>query len=230
MSWIDELFGGGRQAAAGAMNKELGQGLSSSQGLFSQGQGYLNPFIQREPGQYQAYIDALNQSQDPMKLYNQFASSYKESPEALAQTAVGQKAASGAAASSGMLGSGAEQTAAANLAQSTRATDFDKYMANMFGIRNQYLGGYQGLQGQGFQAAGMGANLSAEEAQMQQKYYEDMANAQAAQKEAQSQGWTNMIGQGIGLAGDIFGMPGMGGGGNTGGSWLNPDTGRTVNY
>jgi hypothetical protein len=203
--WIDMLFGGGQAAGAGAMANELQQGLQSSQGMFGQGFNYLNPFTSRESGQYQQYLNALNQSQDPTKLYNQFAASYKESPEALAQTQVGQKAANNAAAASGMLGSGASQTAAANLAQSVRSQDFDKYMANQFATRQQYLGGLSGLQGQGFQASLAGANLSAQEAQMQQKYFEDMANARAAQQIGQSRGWTNAIGTGLGFAADMYG-------------------------
>jgi hypothetical protein len=222
MNWIDSLFGGGRAQAAGAMQDEIGQGMSNMQGDFNKGFGFLSPFMQREPGLYQQYLTGLNQGQDPSQLYNQFASSYKESPEALAQVKVGQNAANNASAASGMLGSGAEQTAAANLAQSTRSADFDKYMNNMFGIRSQYLSGIGGLQNQGLQAALSGAQLSGQEGDDMQKYYEDMAGARAAQQTGQAGGLSNLFGQGLGF---LFGGGEAGGLGSALGSALTGGTG-----
>jgi len=204
MDWQDMLFGGGQASAGAAMYNELNQGLQGSQGLYNQGMGYLSPFMQREPGLYQQYMDTLGQSKNPMDLYNQFANSYKMSPEAQAQIQVGQKNANNAATASGMLGSGAAQTAAAGLAQSVRSQDFDKYMQNMFGIRDQYLGGLGGMQKEGFQAGMQGSNLAEQQAALEQRYYENMANARAGQEEGESKGWTNMLGQGIGLAASFF--------------------------
>jgi hypothetical protein len=238
MNWIDALFGHGQSNAAGAMSGQLQQGLGASQGLYNQGQGFLAPFMAREPGEYAAYMDFLNQAKDPNALYNQLSSQYKMSPEAVAQIATGQKNANNASAASGMLGSGEEQTAAANLAQSVRSTDFDKYMTNVLGLRTQYGNGIQGLQNQGFQAAGAGATLAEQQAALQEKYYENMANAAGAQQTGQAGDWANLIGGGLGFA---FGggLPGaalgssvggwlgklFNGGGNGGGSsqWQDPD-------
>lgn len=202
MSWIDDLFGGGRARAGRDMYNQMNQGMNDS------GQ-FFNPYIQQGNSAYQNFINALMQGKNPQDLYNQFASGYKESPEALAQQQVAQKGANQANAASGMLGSGAAQTAAANLATSVRSEDFDKYMQNMFGIRNQYLGGLGGLESQGFQAA-------QNDAEMRQKYFEDMAKAKAAEDEGRSQGDTGFLGMLGGIAGDIFGGP-MGGGI---GSWI----------
>lgn len=206
MSWIDDLFGGGREAAGKDMYNQMQQGMNDS------GQ-FFNPYIQQGNSAYQNFINALNQGKNPQDLYNQFAAGYKESPEALAQQQVGQKAANQANAASGMLGSGASQTAAANLAQSVRSQDFDKYMQNMFGIRSQYLGGMGGLENQGFQA-------SQNEAQMRQKYYEDMAKAKAAQDEGRSQGGSGFLGMLGGIVGGLFGGPAGGGIGSGVGNWL----------
>src|SRR5947207_1808541 len=218
MSWIDELFGGGREQAGKDMYNQYQQGWGDTQGM-------MNPYVQRGNTAYQAYIDALNQGKNPIDLYNQFANQYKMSPEAQAQIQVGQKNANNAAAASGMLGSGASQTAAANLAQSVRSQDFDKFMQNMFGIRGQYLGGQSGLESQGFQASSL-------EAQLREQYAEQMAKAKAAQDTGQAGGWESALGFGANLIGSLFGMGGGGGvggsglgGGATGGSWLNPDTG-----
>lgn len=198
MSWVDTLFGGGREQAGQDMFNQFQQGWGQTQGM-------MNPYVDRGNTAYQAYIDALNQGKDPTALYNQFASSYKMSPEATAQIAQGQKAANNAAAAGGMLGSGSEQTAAANLAQSVRSQDFDKYMSNLFGIRDQYLSGQGGLEQQGF-------NASSLEAQLREKYAEQMAQAKAAQDTGYAQGIGGLIG-GIGsLVGDVFG-----GGGGAGG-------------
>jgi len=219
MGWIDEMFGGGREKAGKDMYNQMQQGWGQSQGM-------MNPYIQRGNTAYDAYIAALNQGKDPAALYNQFASGYKESPEALAMNKVGQEGANNAAAAGGMLGSGAEQTAAANLSQSVRANDFDKYMENMYNTRSQYLGGQSGLEGQGFSASN---NLM----QTMQKYFEDMAKAKGAQDTGRSQGLTGAIGAGLGIAGDIFGGPiggAVGGaignyfGGGQSTPWLDPDT------
>lgn len=229
MSWIDELFGGGRAAAAGAMSDELNQGLQSMSGLFNRGVGFLNPFMSREQGLYGDLMSRLNEEQDPVAFYNKIASQYKMTPEAQAQIKVGQAGANNAATAAGMLGSGAAQTAAANLAQSVRSQDFDKYMANALGINSQYLSGIGSLQNQGFQAATHGADLMAQEAQDQEKYYEGIAGANAAGQEAQAGGLDKMIGDigslftggWSGLLGNLFNQ-----GSNPGSSWLNPDTGR----
>lgn len=203
MGWFDNLFGGGQEQAGKDMYNQMQQGWQNAQGM-------MNPYIQRGNTAYQAYIDALNQSKDPAALYNQFASGYKESPEALAQLQVGQKNANNAAAAGGMLGSGAEQTAAASLAQSTRASDFDKYMQNMYNTRSQYLGGQQGLEGQGFNASN---NLM----QQMQKYFEDMAKAKGAQDVGRGSAWQNAaLTAGSLLFGNNFGG-GSGGGGSGGG-------------
>jgi hypothetical protein len=208
---IDMFFGGGQGRAGSDMYNIMNQGLQSSEGMFNRGLGYLNPFMSREQGLYQQYLNAINQAQDPTKLYNQFAGSYKESPEALAQTQMAQKAASNAAAAGGMLGSGAASTQAAKLATDIRAGDFDKYMENQFALRNQYLGGISGLQGQGFQASMAGANLSAQEAQAQQRYYEDMAEARGRQDIGTAGGWSDLFGTGLGIASDIWGGGSLGG-------------------
>jgi hypothetical protein len=96
MSWIDDLFGGGREAAGGDMYNQMQKG-------WGQSQGFLNPYISRGNTAYNAYINALNQGKDPASLYNQFAAGYKESPEELAQVQVGQKNANNAAAAGGIV-------------------------------------------------------------------------------------------------------------------------------
>jgi len=226
MSWIDDFFGGGREQAAKDMQGQYQQGMAGAQGM-------MNPYIQRGNTAYDAYIAALNQSQNPAALYNQFAAGYKESPEALAINQVGQTGANNAAAASGMLGSGAEQTAAANLSQSTRADDFNKYMNQMYNTRNEYLGGQSGLETQGFSASN---NLM----QTMQKYFDDMAKAKAAQDTGRAGGMQGLAGMGLGVAGSIFGGPiggAIGGaignyfGGSGAGSsnipWFDPDTNQS---
>ena len=190
MSWIDELFGGGREQAGKDMYNQMQQGWGESQ-------GFLNPYIR--------------QGMNPIPLYNQWASSYQMSPEAQAQITQGIKGANNASAASGMLGSGAEQTAASNLSQSVRSGDFQDYMNRLFGFRQQ------------------GFNASNQLSQEAEKYNEDMAKSKAAQDEAQSQGITGAIGTGIGLFGNALtgGMFGGGGsmfGGGQSSPWLNPDT------
>lgn len=205
MNWMDKLFGGGQAEAAQAYGNEIGQGIGSSNALFGQGMGYLNPFMSREPGLYNQLMNQYNQGLNPSQLYNQYASTYQMSPYAQAQIQVGQKNANNAATASGMLGSGAAQTQAAALAQSVRSQDFNNYMGNLFGLRNQSISGIGGLQQQGYGASMQGANLAEQQAQSQQRYYEDAANAQAAQQVGQSRDWTNFLGQAGGFLGGLFG-------------------------
>jgi hypothetical protein len=187
MSWIDDLFGGGREKAGNDMYNQMMKAWQNAQ-------GFMNPYIQ--------------EGNDPAALYNKYAAGYKESPEALAQQQVGEKAANQANAASGMLGSGAAQTQAANLAQSVRSEDFDKYMSNLYATHQQ-----------GFDASN---NLSS----MMQKMFEEMAAARGGADEGRAGGLSNLFGQGAGLLGDVFGMFGGGGGmgGGGGAPWLNPDT------
>ncbi len=206
MSWIDDLFGGGREQAGKDMYNQEQQGMNDS------GQ-FFNPYIQRGNSAYQDFINQLQQGQDPVALYNKYSSQYKMSPEAQAQIATGQKNANNAAAASGMLGSGAEQTAAANLSQSVRSEDFDKYMQNIFGLRNQYLGGMGGLENQGFEA-------SQNDAKMRQKYYEDMAQAKAGEDMGRAGGIEGLFSKGLGIAGSLFGGPIGGTIGNYAGNYL----------
>lgn len=243
MDWLDKLFGGGQTNAANAMMQQLQQGEGSlqglvgagtqglvgagTQGLVGSGMQYLAPFMAREPGAYSAYMNFLNQGQNPEALYNQITSSYQMSPQAQAQIKVGQANANNAAAASGMLGSGASEIAAANLAQSVRSEDLDKYVSNVLGLRTQYGQGLQGLQNQGFQSGLSGAQLTGQEAMTganitgqeamtgarisgeeaiaqamaRQKYAEDMANASAQEQTGMAGDWSNLIGQGLGFLG-----------------------------
>lgn len=210
MGWLDELFGGGREQAGKDMYNQMQQGLGQYEGAF-------NPYISREPGLYQQYLDAINQGKDPNALLNQFMQNYRMSPEAQAQIAQGTQAANAAATASGMLGSGAEQTAAANRAQSVRTQDREAYLDRLFGIRNQYLGGIGGLQKEGFDA-------SMNKAQGLLKYYEDMANAKAGQDTGRAGGISNAVGFLGKMAGNFL-TGGASGAASSGLSWLDPDTG-----
>jgi hypothetical protein len=96
-----------------------------------------------------------------------------------------------------MLGSGAAQKQAADLAQSIRSSDFDKYMQNMYNTRNEYLGGQGALETQGF-------NASNNMASQMQKYFEDMAQAKGGQDMGRAGGIEGLLSSGLGLAGSLF--------------------------
>jgi hypothetical protein len=210
MSWIDTLFGGGRAKAGQDMYNQLNQGFMDSQ-------SGMNPYMNNRQDIYNQYLNAINQGQNPVDLYNKFASQYQMSPQAQAQIQQGIEGANRAAAASGMLGSGAEQTAASNISQSVRSDDFNNYMNNVLGLRSQYLGGVGGLEGQGFQGSEF------QEA-MEQKYREDMAKAQAGRDMGRAQGNEGLLGSALGLAGSLFGG-GLGGAPGAGigagiGNWI----------
>lgn len=196
MGWIDTLFGGGREQAGKDMQNQLNQGWDYSKNA-------MNPYMGDQSQIRQEYLNAIRQGQDPVSFFNSISSQYQMSPFAQAQLKEAQQGANQASAASGMLGSGAEQKAAADRATSVRSNDFQSWINNIMGIRNQYLGGLGGLESQGFQG-------SEYEAQMAQKHYQDMADAQAGEDMGRAGGWSNFLGGVAGAVSNHF-LPGSGG-------------------
>ena len=135
------------------------------------------------------------------------------SPFAKAQLQEAQQGANSAAAATGMLGSGAEQRAAADRATAVRSQDFNNWINQIMGVRNQYLEGMGGMEQQGFQGSEFQSALA-------QKYYEDMAKAKAGEDMGRAGGWGNFLGGIAGaassaLTGSDWGRHLFGGGGDS---------------
>lgn len=129
-------------------------GLGEQRQIAGEAEQPYAPYQQAGAGGLEAYQQALSQGQDPSQLYSQLLEGYQESPYLQPQLEYGEQAAQRAASASGMLGSGAEQQAAAGRAQALRGQDVQNYLNQVLGLRQQYLGGQAGLGGLGLQAAG----------------------------------------------------------------------------
>jgi hypothetical protein len=195
-------------------------GMQQQQQIANQAGQYFNPYMQAGQGALGAFQGALAQGQDPMALYNQMLSGYRESPEFNAQLQAGTNAANNAASASGMLGSGAEAQAAAGRAQDLRSQDVQNYLNSVMGLRNQYLQGQQSLVDTGMQGATGGANVLNNLGQDIGQGYTGIANSYIGQ--AQQPGWgSQLLGAAGTLGGAFLGGPGGAAVGNKIGQGLN---------
>ena len=136
---IGSLFGGG--------------GNQSQQNQQTQ-QAY-NPFLQ---GGQKAFNQARggysNMVKDPTGLMQQFGNEYQASPGYQYSVDQATKAAGQAAASGGMAGSLAHQTALSKEVSGLAGQDYYKYLDNALGLYGNGLQGLGGLAGMGMGAAG----------------------------------------------------------------------------
>ncbi len=201
----------GGQAGA----KALAEGMARNKAL-------LDPWAQFGMHGLPAYQEAVSRMANPQQYYQSLMHGYTQSPQAKLQISQATASANAAAAASGMLGSGAEQSAIAEEAQKRVAADQQQHFQNMNQLGQQYLSGTRGIVGVGQQAAGQEAQMNARMAQMQARYRQ--MQAQGAYDPGRDL-WGPMLQGGIGLGIDYltggFGQmlgPGGGPGGQGGGN------------
>ncbi len=207
---ISGLLTGGAGLLGGLLGKQayggLGQGLQDVQGALEgyrqRGVGYYEPFQQAGVGAIPQYQAALQQMQDPSAYISKIMETYHGSPEAHQQMTQMMKASTAGASASGMLGSGAEQTALQKQAQGITAADQQRYLQNVMGVGQQYQRGLGGLMGQGLQAAGGMGGLEGQFGGQVADYMAQQQAAQAKGQQAQAGGLGSMIG---GIA-HLFGL------------------------
>lgn len=146
MSWLSNLFGGGKNPA-NAANQYLNQ-------IPGQMSPYFNPYIGAGQGALNTlqgqYGNLLNNTGD---VYNKLAGGYKESPgyQFALQQALG--AGQNQSAAGGMLGTPADQQQQMGIATGLANQDFGNYMQNQMGLYGQGLQGMQGLNQMGWDAS-----------------------------------------------------------------------------
>lgn len=195
MSWLSNLFGGGRNPA------------DAAQGYLGQIPGAVNPY-------YQPYINAGQQSmgqtqgiynqmtQNPNDYYNKIASGYKESPGYQFKLQQGLGAANNAAAAGGMAGSPEHQFQSAGIAEGFANQDFNDYLQNVLGINQTGLQGQENALGRGYNAStGYGDILG----QLLGKQGQYAYAGQAGQNAQQGNNLSNIL-----KLGSMF-LPGIGG-------------------
>jgi hypothetical protein len=145
MSWLSELFSGGKNPADAAMpyvNQIPGQSSQYMQPYFQAGTGAL-------PNLQDQYSKLLS---NPGGMANKIGESYHQSPGF--KFALEQALASGnnAAAAGGMTGTPQHEFQAQQNATGLANQDYNNYMQNAMGMYGAGLTGQQGMAGMGQQA------------------------------------------------------------------------------
>lgn len=217
-------YSGGAQNAYGDMAKNLGKAGSGigqqTQQMQGQNAQAMNPWTGQGGNFLNQYYNALNSMGNPQEFYQKMMQGYQITPQAQQQIQQGIQSANAAGAASGMLGSGAEQTALQKQGQQIVDADQQQYLNNMQNIFGQYLGGLGGLQNQSMGAnqwlQGLNSQLGEQGMQDQLALAEQAAQAQAQSQMAQTQGQNSKMGS---MGGKSAGAGGKGGsGGGKGGS------------
>lgn len=205
---VANQYSGGGVNAANDMQNAFGN-------MEGQVSGAMNPWTSGGSNWLNQYAQGLQGMSDPQSFINKMMQGYQESPQAKYQVQQGIKTANAADTASGMLGSGAEQTALQQQGQGIVANDQQNYLNNAMGVYNQYLGGMGGLQQQS-----MGANEWTQN--LLSQLGTQAAQAQAQGDQAQAQGKNAAAGglgsgkSGGGKGGASGGKGGAGGGGKGG--------------
>jgi hypothetical protein len=183
MSWLSNLFGGGKNPADAA-NKYLNQIPGAVNPYY---QPYINQGRTADQDLMERYNQLLN---NPNDLYSQFASGYKESPGYQTRLQQGLQSATNAAASGGMAGSPQHQQQAAQTAVDLSSKDYEDYLNHILGLYGTGLQGEQGVGERGYNAStGYGNILGSNLAQQGGLAYQ----GQAAQNANQSNLFGNLF-------------------------------------
>lgn len=146
MSWLSELFHGGKNPADAANNyldQIPGATKPYYQPYIDQGRTAGNDLTGR-------YNDMLN---NPGDLYNKFGAGYKESPGYQERLKQALQAVTNSEAAGGMAGSQEHQQLGAQKAVDMSSKDFEDYLNHILGIYGGGLSGEQGREERGFKAS-----------------------------------------------------------------------------
>ena len=158
------------------------------------GAGAMN-YLDKIPGLYDPYIQAGNRGlptleqqygmgADPSQTGNilsQLGAGYQQSPGYQYSLDQALKGVDRASAAGGTLGTPGAMTAAAGAAQGIASQDYNSYLQNALGLRQQGLSGLQGLYNTGYDATTGTANAYQTQAQLE---YERQAAQNAAGAQA----------------------------------------------
>lgn len=146
MSWLSDIFGGGKNPADSAMpylNQIPGKTQQYQQPWFGAGKNMI-------PGLTDQYNQLMN---DPSKRLNEIGAGYKESPGFKFAMQQALQGGNHAAAAGGMAGSPQHEQQNMQLANDIASQDYNKFLENSLGLYGQGLTGGQNISNQG-QSAG----------------------------------------------------------------------------
>lgn len=191
MSWLSELFSGGKNPADAANQ------------YYNQIPGAVNPYYQPYIDQGQNANKTLQEQYnkllgDPGALYSDLGKGYKESPGYQFKLKQALQSGTNAAAAGGLAGSLSHQQQSQQTANDIANQDFEEYINHILGLYGTGLQGEQGFSQQGFDASkGYGDILGSNLAQQAGAAYQGQA-AQNANKSALFGNFLNLGATGLG--------------------------------
>lgn len=200
------VYGSSASDAYSGMSQQLQQAIDVINEYLSKSIGYLQPFYDVGLEGLSAFQKGLTPLGTPVQLMNQLMSQYQPSQYAQAQIASEEEAANAAAAASGMLGSGAEQQALQQSAQTITSKDMSKWLDYIFRTYGGYLKGQQNLMSQGFQSGKQMGGWTMQGGEDIADIMGTQAMADMLSKLAKSIGSMGSAGFISGIASDIGGM------------------------
>jgi hypothetical protein len=183
MSWLSNLFGGGKNPADAAMpylNQIPGQTQQYQQPWFDAGKNMI-------PGLSDQYNQLMN---DPSKRLNEIGAGYKESPGFKFAMQQALQGSGHAAAAGGMAGSPQHEQQNMQLSNDIASKDYNDYMQNALGMYGMGLNGGQNMSNQGQQSGQSMADMIAQTLAQQGNL---AFQGQAQKNKNQSDMWGNIF-------------------------------------
>jgi len=155
MSWLSNMFGGGKNPADAAMpylNQIPGQTNQYLDPFFQAGKGALDPLQEQ-------YKNLLG---DPGGFLNKMGANYQQSPGFKSAMEQALMAGNHASAAGGMAGTPQDQFNQMKMATDLSNQDYNNWMQNTLGLYGAGLSGQQGMAGMGQQAGQSMADMIAQ--------------------------------------------------------------------
>lgn len=169
----------------------------------SQSQSYLNPYNQAGQAAIPQYQDTLNKISNMSN--GNWVQNYTQSPYAKMLTNNTLNSMNNAAAATGSLGSGANQTENGQVANQIASSDMQNFYNDQMGLNQQLLGGYSDMMGKGVGAAGqqgqMNSQLGANIATLLQEAAKANGQGEIAGQTGKESGLSGLLG-GVGQMGN----------------------------
>lgn len=207
MSWFDTLFSGGTGAAANSMRGGYQQSIGDYQNALSKIKDLLSPYMQQGMEANKDIMgmgDTLRNSfQRGFGTNGDWMSNYQQSPYAKYLTQQGTNAAQAAAASSGLIGSGANLRNLTDMSQNIASQDMQRYHDNLMNEEQAAMGAYSPISQQGYGATGNLANYTYGTGQNIANAHQNMGMANAYGDMGRAGGYNNIM--------QLLAMLGLGG-------------------
>lgn len=174
------LIGRKEADAAEEMQKAIEEAQRNIQEGFERSIGYMQPYYDVGTKSLTDLSSTLSSwLGSPIDTYNQIMSQWSGSPGYQQQTQAAIDASNAAAAASGMLGSGAQQTALQQQAQQLASADQERFFKDISSLGKGYLTGQEYLTNLGFQSGSKMGGWSAQEAEDLAQLADQMGFAKA---------------------------------------------------